>query len=192
MARRGSKTGGDESGGASNLSIDERVTLESADGTGVITESDDNGIDESGSAESNSNSAINPESLKTSSSGDSGDSGSTTGAGKRRGRKPGSKNGSKRANQKETSSVLAGLLFSLHTMASSFLKIPELEITSDEAERLGSAAARVADLYDVSVLSETTVAWINLAMVAGGIYGPRFMAAKINKKNNVQRIAIVQ
>ena len=64
-------------------------------------------------------------------------------------------------------------------MGASFLKIPELMISESESEALAKSVARVAEFYDFAILSDEAMAWVNLAMVAGGIYGPRFVAATL-------------
>lgn len=101
---------------------------------------------------------------------------------KRRGRKPGSRNTTTKAS-KQASADLTQLLMSLHFMAAALVKTPELILEQDEAKRLGEAINRVNDLYGGIVLSEKAQAWLNLGVAAGTIYGPRFIASSINKKN---------
>jgi hypothetical protein len=71
---------------------------------------------------------------------------------------------------------------SIHMMGASLLKVPELELSQGEAEKLGKAIARVQSLYDMPILSETQLAWINLGTVGVAVYGPRFIAHGINAK----------
>lgn len=111
---------------------------------------------------------------------DSGDSGSSTRKRRKR-RDAGSKRGRK-ANT-ETSQNLESILFSLHTMGSLLLKVPELELTEDESAKLASAIQQVNELYDMPILPPSVMAWTNLAIVSGTIYGPRAIAIINNKKN---------
>lgn len=65
-------------------------------------------------------------------------------------------------------------------MAASFSQIKELELAEDEAAKMAQAIARVAALYDVGA-SERTLAWTNLMVCMGGIYGTRAFAYKLRK-----------
>jgi len=67
-------------------------------------------------------------------------------------------------------------------MGASFLKVPELMMTEEEANQLAVAIRRVSDLYEVPLLDEKTMAWINLGIVGSKIYGPRVIAATVNSK----------
>lgn len=55
-----------------------------------------------------------------------------------------------------------------------------MELAPDEAAKLAAAIARVAALYDVGA-SEKTLAWTNLIVCMGGIYGTRGFAYKLRK-----------
>jgi len=59
---------------------------------------------------------------------------------------------------------------------------PELELADAEAKGLADAVAKVSALYDTK-MNPRVLAWMNLAMVAGGIYGTRVWAirARLNK-----------
>ncbi len=118
-----------------------------------------------------------------------------TKSGRRRNRPVGSGRntsaGSKRKSASETSSSINSILFSMHMMAAAFLKVPELALTMEESENLSEAITRVSELYDIPLMDEKTMAWVNLAIVAGGIYGPRFVAAKINKQKSNQETPFV-
>lgn len=92
---------------------------------------------------------------------------------KRRGRKPGTKN-----KPKETSDNLAGIesiLFSIHAMGAAITHTPELALSMEEAHLIADAAQKVAENYPL-VVDPKTVAWINLAMVLGTVYGTRIIA----------------
>lgn len=62
------------------------------------------------------------------------------------------------------------------------LEAPEWEITEDEAAKLGKAVARVNAVYGGLVVSPKVSAWINLATVAGAIYGPRVLVGVVKKE----------
>lgn len=102
---------------------------------------------------------------------------------KRRGRRPGSSN-------KKASLDLSGLeaiLLSVHTMGAVALKSPELAIGKDEAEKLASAINQVQQYYPMTV-DPKTMAWLNLAGIAGMIYVPRLILMakrqKVEKPKN--------
>jgi len=78
------------------------------------------------------------------------------------------------------------MLFSIHLMGAAFLKVPELMLTEDESKQLGDAVTRVTELYEVPLMDEKTLAWVNLAIVASGIYGPRTVAVVVNKKKEAK------
>ncbi len=66
-------------------------------------------------------------------------------------------------------------------MGAAFFSAPELVLAPAEARALSDATAAVAAHYD-AILDPKTAAWLNLAMVAGGIYGTRAMAIWGRKK----------
>lgn len=100
---------------------------------------------------------------------------------RRRGRKPGSRNKAARPS-KENTQDLTGLLLSIHLMGAAFLKTPELALTPDEAEQLGTAVARVNAEFGVQIMSQKMAAIVNLTIVAGTIYGPRAVTIFHEKK----------
>jgi hypothetical protein len=67
-------------------------------------------------------------------------------------------------------------------MLAGIAKTPELAIDKQESDALADASAKVAELYDVSA-DPKTVAWCNLAMTVGMIYGTRFIAISARRKN---------
>jgi hypothetical protein len=71
-------------------------------------------------------------------------------------------------------------------MGASILGIPELALEPAESEKLSKAIQNVAQYYPVG-LSPKTMAWVNLAMVAGGLYGTRFMAYSIRTKGEKRK-----
>lgn len=102
---------------------------------------------------------------------------------KRRGRPRGSRNLTSIKQEKQVSTDLSGILYSLHLMGAAILNVKELQLDKEEAKNLGDAVARVNSLYDGLILSEKQLAWVNLAMVGGTIYGPRFVAYSQRMKN---------
>lgn len=110
---------------------------------------------------------------------------STEPARKRRGRKPGS------VSSKKTSSLdingVENILYSIHTMLAAMTSVPEWQLDKSEARMLAEASASVAAHYDVSA-SAKTIAWTNLIMVAGTVYGTRIIAIRArNKKDKPPR-----
>lgn len=73
------------------------------------------------------------------------------------------------------------MLFGVHLMAATSLHAPELALTEEESEKLTNAIANVAQYYDVTA-DPKTLAWWNLACVAGGIYFTRGVAIYNNRK----------
>lgn len=105
--------------------------------------------------------------------GTSDNSGSGSGGGKRRGRKPGTKNrastGGSRLTSKTTDSI-AAMLFTVHSVAASIIKIPALKIPKSGCKELADAIMEVTELYEIPLLSEKGMAWANLAAVATKVY----------------------
>jgi hypothetical protein len=82
------------------------------------------------------------------------------------------------AQAKKSKNSLEGIermLYSIHAMGATMLKAPELMLAPEEAQSLAAAIGQVAEHYDLG-MSETALAWTNLAMVAGTIYGTRVFA----------------
>lgn len=161
------KPNGHAEGGNPDPETDDGVPVTVSDDGEIIYRSDDAGIP-----------TVNPSEVSGSSD-----------APRRRGRQKGSKNrsGGTGANQyntykKQAATDLSGILMSLHMMGAAFLKVPELELDQKEAERLSDAVNRVQAEYNIPILDPKTMAWINLAMVAGGVYGPRIVAHSLRTK----------
>lgn len=96
---------------------------------------------------------------------------------RRRGRGP-AKQGKKEANAN-----LTQILLQTHFMLASLLDAEELIVNNQEANNLASAIQQVEDLYrDTQILSPEIAAWLNLTVVAGTIYIPRYMAYRVNHK----------
>jgi len=101
---------------------------------------------------------------------------SSGGTGKRRGRPRGSRNGvrssgrtSTRSTSKTTDSV-AAMLFTIHSVAGSLLKIPAVQIPKSSCNDLAEAIMQVTELYEIPLLDEKGMAWANLAAVACKVY----------------------
>jgi hypothetical protein len=101
------------------------------------------------------------------------------------GGEPGQKRGrgrprTKPAGQKETPRAIgaegvAAILVTVHAALVAVTKLPELEISEEEASKLARASVAVAKLYDVRA-SEKALAWANLLGIAGSIYVTRVLA----------------
>ena len=105
----------------------------------------------------------------------------------RRKRAPGGRRTSKpRDSSKsatETTSDIAEILEMIHWAMATALKYPEIELTTEEAEKLAKSITRVTQLYgDIPGIDEKTMAWVKLGGTAATIYGTRIMAAKMSKK----------
>lgn len=109
------------------------------------------------------------------------DGGGSAEPARRRGRKPGSGRKGKAAAL-DLSGVEA-ILLSAHTMLAAMTKTPELIISQDEANKLASAINTVQEHYPVHV-DPKAMAWLNLAGVAGMIYGPRIFVAVKRKRES--------
>lgn len=105
---------------------------------------------------------------------------------KRRGRKPGSKNKSSK-EQKQEAGDIAGLLISLHLMLEALTGVPEFEIEEKEAQKIADAIARVNAYYGKSMIPEKYLCWINLGFATGSVYGPRWLAYNLRKKNEKKK-----
>lgn len=126
---------------------------------------------------------IDPETAAAGNGSSGNGTGESSSTGKRRGRPRGSRNAKQtRREETETQKTLGALLFSGHMMMASFIKVPELMLSEDEANKLGDAVNRVAALYDLPIFNEKTQAWIHLGFVAAGVYGPRAVAYHANHK----------
>lgn len=106
------------------------------------------------------------------------------GTGKRRGRPPGSRNSTSAKTPKNLEGI-ESLLLSVHFMGATILGTPELALDPEESKKLSNAIQNVAQYYPVG-LSPKMMAWINLGMVAGGIYGTRMVA--IYKRMETERM----
>ncbi len=74
-----------------------------------------------------------------------------------------------RSTSKTTDSI-ASMLFTVHSIAASMLKLPSLRIPKEGAAELAAAIVEVTELYEVDLLSDKQRAWGNLAIVASKVY----------------------
>jgi hypothetical protein len=61
-------------------------------------------------------------------------------------------------------------------MLATFTQHEELELEADEARKLAVAIDKVNSLYDFSVIPPSAMAWTQLVMALGSVYGPRAIA----------------
>lgn len=116
--------------------------------------------------------------------GDATDTASPAEPARRRGRPKGSTNKSKDESGQASSLNINGvekILFSIHAVAAATFKIPELEITEDEAKRVSKAVAGVSDHYKV-MLDPKTAAWIDLGREICVVYGTRAVSIYVRVK----------
>lgn len=112
---------------------------------------------------------------------------------KRRGRGPGRAKRSV-ADEEKSANNLARLLYGIHAGIAKLADMPELELTDGEADNLGEAVHGVAKLYKPTWLTEEAEAWANLVIVAGAVYGPRIIAARMrkNREKDGPRVVAIQ
>jgi hypothetical protein len=117
----------------------------------------------------------------------SGDSGTPR---RGRGRPPGSKTkthypGSTptpASEKKNNLSGLEGVLITIHMAAAKVLECPELQLAEEEGKALAQAVQRVNEQYTTQ-LNPKILAWMQLAMVAGSIYGTRIYAIRARQQS---------
>lgn len=123
--------------------------------------------------------------------------GGNSGTGKRRGRPRGSRNGvrgtstgrgSSRSTSKTTDSV-AAMLFTIHSVAGSLLKLPAIQIPKSSCNDLAEAVMQVTELYEIPLLDEKGMAWANLAAVACKVYIFKGNATVVKNEDNVTVIS---
>lgn len=110
---------------------------------------------------------------------------------KRRGRQPGTKNKPKEASFSGSLKGVEQLLITVHMMGAALLKVPEFQISPEEAHGLTEAINGVTKHYSVAI-SEKTLAWANLISMGVGIYGSRLIALKLKKdREKVKKLETV-
>lgn len=93
-----------------------------------------------------------------------------TKSGRRRNKPVGSSTRSTTRNTSKTTDSISAMLYTIHSVAGSLLKMPMLHITRSGSDELAQAILDVTELYDVPLLSEKGMAWANLAAVAAKVY----------------------
>lgn len=110
---------------------------------------------------------------------------------KRRGRPPGrTGTGTTPAPKKANLEGIELILLSGHEMMAAFLETPEFALSKDEAEKLSGSIQRVASFYDAAGLAPKAVAWLNLTMCVGGLYGPRIIAVMAKDRSKKKTLKI--
>lgn len=98
---------------------------------------------------------------------------------KKRGRKAGPNSAAK-----EKGASVDGIksaIFSIHLILATTLKVPELALSQEESDAVARAIADVASHYPIAV-DPKTMAWINLGMCLGTVYGTRAISYGIRKR----------
>jgi hypothetical protein len=103
------------------------------------------------------------------------------GAGRRRGRPAGAAIGAKAKGKTDLGTSIEKTLYSLHLMGAAMFSTPELALDEQEAKQLGQAIAGVAAQYD-TVIDPKKLAWGQLLVCVGTIYGTRIYAVHARKK----------
>jgi hypothetical protein len=150
-------------------------------------------VDDNGGA--GSGGAIDPASLAGAAGGDNGGGGgdddfdpaihvgrnSTNADGsyrRKRGRK--SATGSAKAAPPVSVSGIEAVLVSLHTIAATVTRTPELVLDGTEAEAMAKSIAEVAKHYPTNI-DPKLMAWVNLSATSAMIYGPRLWLIRDRK-----------
>lgn len=81
-------------------------------------------------------------------------------------------------------------------MAAAAFQTPELALSPDESKAMAAAVAEVSSHYNHAI-NPKLMAWVNLLMVAGGVYGTRALAIRARlktqeKAKGPQRVAAAE
>lgn len=71
-------------------------------------------------------------------------------------------------------------------IAAGVTKIPELNLDPSEAAKMAASIQKVADQYDVAIAAKT-LAWVDLVVTVGGIYGTRAYAYHLRQQAEKMR-----
>lgn len=107
---------------------------------------------------------------------------------RRRGRPAGSI-GKKKESVQDIGSITAVLL-SLHSMAAGFAKMPELELTESDADKIALSIERVRAFYPTN-FNPKLMAWLNMGTTLSGIYGIQFMAVRNRFRREASKARLV-
>jgi hypothetical protein len=91
------------------------------------------------------------------------------------------------ASAEKKASDLTAIILSMHMLAANITGIAEVELDEKEAKTLAEAVNRIEALYEVPVLSEKQLAWLNLCMVLGTVYGTRYVAYKVRRRKEKEK-----
>lgn len=84
--------------------------------------------------------------------------------------------------------AIAGTLYGIHGAIAAIAKIPELELTEEQSKQLAKATAVAAEVSGADI-DPRMAAYVNLAVVALSIYGPKGLAAYARIKMERERDA---
>lgn len=158
---------------------DESGTIDGNDSATI-----DDGADTIGDAEragSIGSVTIDPAELDSHIAGDS-DSGSDSGTGKRPRKKRGPNK--RTTGAKKAQDSIAPFVMMIHTLMAS--KVPEMAMTSDEAERVSSAYVNFCDHHDIPILSAKRLSEVELISMLWMVYGTRVIAIRSRMKDDVR------
>lgn len=154
-------------------------TLDSdGDGTGQSISGDGNGNGGTSDGSTEYNGAIDPASLAAGTDASGANGGAT--AKRKRGRPPGSGAKAKENVHIDVGSVET-ILFNVHAMVAAATGYDKVAINQEEASSLAKAVNNVQQFYPTHI-SAKALAWTNLFMVAGTIYGSRIVAIWADNK----------
>lgn len=88
-------------------------------------------------------------------------------------------------------SLVEFTLVGIHSILAAATKIPELELQQEEAKTLAVHIGNVAQYYPM-MIDPKTQAWVALFIVAGGLYGTRFVAYNARLHAEKQSATAVQ
>lgn len=147
------------------------------DGTGQSDANDLDGNGKHANGNPDDSGPIDPASLA---GGTPTDSGTGEPAKGKRGRPKGSTNKTKSETPLDIGTVET-VLFNIHSMVAAATGFDKLAINQTEANTLAKAVATVQNHYPMHV-SAKALAWTNLFMVAGSVYGSRVVAIWADQK----------
>lgn len=75
----------------------------------------------------------------------------------------------------------------MHMLVASGVQVPQLALDENEAKQLAAAVGEVAKYYPIAI-DDKTMAWGNLLMVAGTIYGSRALAIYLESQNKTKQV----